>query len=161
MKTSYHEAKQAAKYISKKPTLTDQSAAAETDRNVIVHRFLKTGQAPGSFRDPMYADMTELPEDLRGYMDLARTLNTARSRLPEQLRNKSMEELMALTPETLKTILKPPATKPANNEGNDDNAHPRNQGHDAGLLPGTDGRPSEKRRSREPGQRNQQSGDSE
>lgn len=154
MKWSYHAAKAAARTISTQATLTDQSAANETDRNVIVHRFLTTGQAPGSFNPPTYGDLAELPEDLRGYINLAKRLANARNELPKQLHGMPIEELLALQPQQLKDILSPPVKPPDNQRNN--NAHNGDQRSDAGVLPGTDRRTPNPGRSGEPGAVNQQ-----
>lgn len=113
---SYYKNKTAAMTHTTKPTLTDQAAAHETDRNVIMARYQIHGQLPGSAKQPMYADFSALPGDLRGFLDQARSLKTLRGQLPPQLQKHSMEELLALTPEQLTTILTPPAPPPAPKE---------------------------------------------
>lgn len=97
-------------------TMTDQSQAHDTDINVIVKRYGVFGQAPGIDKEPIYGDFSDLPTDLRGFIEMGRTLEDERARLPEPLREMSMEELFALTPEKLTEILTPPATKPAEGE---------------------------------------------
>lgn len=97
-------------------TMTDQSQAHDTDINVIVKRYGVFGQAPGIDKEPIYGDFSDLPTDLRGFIEMGRTLDDERARLPEPLREMSMEELFALTPEKLTEILTPPATKPAEGE---------------------------------------------
>lgn len=159
MKWSYHEAKTAAIHNNKSPTLTDQSAAAETDRNVIVHRFLQSGTAPGSFKPPMYGDLAELPEDLRGYINMARKMANARQDLPKELHSLSLEELLALTPEQLHEKLHPRTTKRETKET--PNVDHGDKGQDAGLLPGTDGSPQKGGRSSQHGRGRQQPGDGE
>lgn len=113
----YRENKKRAITYNTEPTLTDQSGAHDADINVIVGRFLKTGVAPGSAQEPMYGDFTELPEDLRGYLETARSLKDLKGKLPPQLQGKSMEELMALKIEDIAAILTPP-DKPADSESN-------------------------------------------
>lgn len=113
---SYYRNKTAAMTHTTKPTLTDQAAAHETDRNVIMSRYMIHGQMPGSAKQPMYADFAALPGDLKGFLDQARSLKTLRGQLPTQLQKHSMEELLALTPEQLTTILTPPAPPPAPKE---------------------------------------------
>lgn len=103
--------RRAAAYVETGKTMTDQSAAATTDLHVIVNQFLKTGQS-GSRSTPRYGDFSELPEDLRGYINQARALNHHRTRLPEQLRNMPTNELLALTTEQIAQILNPPAPQP-------------------------------------------------
>lgn len=104
----YRKNKELAVTHTTQPTLTDQSAAHETDRNVIMSRYMIHGQMPGSAKQPMYADFAALPGDLRGFLDHARSLKTLRGQLPTQLQKHSLEELLALTPEQLTTILTPP-----------------------------------------------------
>lgn len=91
-----------------KPSLTDQSAAKETDRNIIVERYMVHGQAPGSGKQPMYGDFSNLPTSLAGFMSQARSLARLKKRLPPQLANMSQAELLALTPDKLTSILTPP-----------------------------------------------------
>lgn len=100
-----------------KPSLTDQSQARDTDINVIVGRYLKTGAAPGAPVAPINGDFTELPQDLRGFIETSRTIHKHRHQLPEKLRNMPVDELMRLTPDALANILKPPADTPAPKEG--------------------------------------------
>lgn len=100
-----------------KPSLTDQSQAKDTDINIIVNRFLKTGTAPGAPVAPIHGDFTELPQDLRAFIETSRTIHKHRNRLPEQLRNMPVDELMRLTPDALARILAPPATPPAPTQG--------------------------------------------
>lgn len=109
------ERRKAAAYSNTEPTLTDQSARATTDLNVIVNQFLKTGQSQ-SRSIPRYGDFTQIPTDLRGIIETSRSMNDYRRKLPEQLRGMSIQELLQLTPETLKRILTPPTTPPAKPE---------------------------------------------
>lgn len=95
------------------PTLTDQAGARETDINIIVGRFTSIGTVPGNAGTPMYYDAVGMPTDLRGFIDAARALEYHRSKLPAELKTMGIEELLALTPENVKTILTPPDKKPA------------------------------------------------
>lgn len=99
------------------PTLTDQSAANDTDLNVIVKQFLKTGTAPGNPGQPMFEDFTQYPEDLRGFIECAQSIKDHYGRLPEKLQVMDMNQLLSLTPEQLTDILKPDAPKPQNQGG--------------------------------------------
>lgn len=110
---SYAENKRRARTKTTTETLTDQSAAYETDRNVIVTRYMVHGQAPGALKQPMYGDFSQLPTDLRGFIEQARSIKRLRNKLPEQLRNIDTDALLRLTPDELKKILTPPATTPA------------------------------------------------
>lgn len=109
--------KQDAIYFSTKPTKTDQSQAANTDINIIVTQFLRTGQAPEG-ATPIYADFTQLPEDLRGFIEMGQNKQALIDSLPEQLKGLTYEELFALTPEQITAKLKP-ADKPADKPKDD------------------------------------------
>lgn len=95
---------------------TDQSQARETDINVIVAKMGITGTVPGNAQEPMYADWTQFPVDLREYIETARTMESLMEKLPEQLKGKRVEELLAMTPQAMVELLKP-ATPPAAKEG--------------------------------------------
>lgn len=117
----YMERRERLRTRSTMETATDQSEASNTDINVVIGYMLKTGQPPGDAK-PMYGDFTELPTDLRGFIEMARSMNRHRNRLPEKLRNMSVADLTALTREQLGEILKPPATPatpatPADDQG--------------------------------------------
>lgn len=105
---TYLTNKQKARTRTTEPSLTDQSQAYDTDINVIVGRFLKTGAAPGTAQEPMSGDFSELPEDLRGYIEASRSIKDTRRRLPTALKDMPIEELLALTPDKLTDILTPP-----------------------------------------------------
>jgi len=96
-----------AKTFNNEPTMTDQSQAAETDLNIIMKQFLKTGTVPGASGEPMYEDFTELPNDLRGMIELSRTMREQRRNLPEQIRHLPVEDLLGLTPDKWNAIMKP------------------------------------------------------
>lgn len=106
--------RKAAAFVNTQPTKTDQSAASQTDLNVIVNQFLKTGTT-SSRGNPRYGDFSELPQDLRGMIEQARSVQRLRRGLPDALREKPIEELLTLTPDQLTSILTPP--KPETNNG--------------------------------------------
>lgn len=110
---SYRENKERAKTRNDQPTMTEQSQARDTDINVIVGKFIKTGVAPGAAQEPQYGDFSNLPSDLRGFIEVAESLAEKRAALPAKLKNMPMDELLALTPEQLTNILTPPAEPPA------------------------------------------------
>lgn len=89
-------------------SLTDQSAAHDTNINVILKKYGVTGVAYGTTNAPEWLDHTQLPQDLREAFDMARRAAELKRNLPEQLRERSIEQLLALTPEEVTTILKPP-----------------------------------------------------
>lgn len=109
---SYRENKARARTVNNDPTMTEQSQARDTDINVIVGRFLKTGMAPGAPQEPQFGDFSNLPTDLRGFIEVANTLAEKRQALPDKLRDMPMDELLALTPDELTNILTPP-TEPS------------------------------------------------
>lgn len=110
----YAENKLNAMTRTTKPTLADQSQAHETDINVIVKRFAVTGRAPGTQRPPLSGDFSELPTDLRGFLEEAKQVKRLQKQLPKELQGKTVEQILALTPDELQTILTPlePTNKP-------------------------------------------------
>jgi len=113
MNSIYKRNKERAIYRNDEPTMTDQAGAKETDINIIVGRFMVSNQLPTNGQEPIYADFTHLPEDLRGFIETAQSLAEHRQNLPEALRDMPIEELLALTPEELTNKLTPPAPEPA------------------------------------------------
>lgn len=99
--------------INHEPTLTDQAGARDTDINVIVGRFGLGNLAPGSNKEPIYGDFTELPRDLRGFLEQARGIQDLVSRLPDKLKDIPLNELTTLTRDQLNAIFAPPAPTPA------------------------------------------------
>lgn len=106
----YQDNKNRAKYRDTSPTKTDQSQAANTDLNIIVNQFLRTGQAPQG-RQPIYADFTQLPNDLRGMIEMGRAIKSHQAELPEALRGIPVEKLVAMTNDQINAILAPPQQK--------------------------------------------------
>lgn len=104
---THEERRAAARYNSSKPTLTDQSQANETDINVIVGKFGIGNQVPGNPAQPMYGDFSQMPTDLRGFLEAKTQLEEARLALPPELRDIPTEELVYMTPEALAAKLKP------------------------------------------------------
>lgn len=112
-----HEDRRAkGRTTNNKPTLTDQSQATDTNVNVILKKYGITGKTTGTTAQPEYLDHSLMPQDLREAFEMARQARGLRNKLPEALRDKTLEELTALTPEELKTILEPPAPPPAPKE---------------------------------------------
>lgn len=105
---SYRENKQRAIYRNTEPTLTDQSQANDTDINVIVKKYGALGTVPVPPGEAMYGDFTKIPTDLRAMIEESRMLDNYRAKLPPQLKDMSVDELMELTPQKLTTILTPP-----------------------------------------------------
>lgn len=105
----YQKNKIKAKTFNNQPTLTDQAGARDTDINVIVGQFLIHGQVPGNANTPLEGmDFTAMPTDLRGFIELGRSIDENRARLPPELKGLDTNKLLSLTPEELKTILTPP-----------------------------------------------------
>lgn len=109
----YHENKRRAITHNTDPTLTDQAGAAQTDINIIMNQFLKTGQVPGTDAVPMYGDFTDIPDDFRGMLEMSRDVMEYRNQLPQPLRELPIEEILTLTPEDVQKKLAPP-DPPAN-----------------------------------------------
>lgn len=105
---THEERRAAARTINTEPTLTDQSQANETDINVIIGRFGVGGTVTATKKEPMYGDFSELPTDLKGFLDARHELEEARLRLPKELRDIPTEELVYMTGEALKAKLTPP-----------------------------------------------------
>lgn len=115
----YLQRKAAAIFVNNQPTMTDQSGARETDINIIVGKMGITGALAQAQGEPTYGDFSDFPADLRETIELARGLNAQRAKLPEQLRDKPIEELMALTRDDITRILTPaqtPATPPGSDK---------------------------------------------
>lgn len=113
--SNWRKNKAKAIYINTEPTMTDQAAAKDTDINVIVKQFGVHGQMPRGPKDPIYGDFTGMPESLRDAVEMARKANYHKRSLPPQLADLSIEELLALTPDTLKAKLAT-ADKPADDK---------------------------------------------
>lgn len=114
----YKANKQDAVTFNREPTMTDQSQAENTDINVIVNQFLKTGQVQQG-ATPIYADFSELPDDLRGFIEVGRSIGRLEGELPEQLRGIPVHELVTMTNEQLLAKLAPP-DKTADKQKDDD-----------------------------------------
>jgi len=89
------------------PTMTDQAGARDTDINVIVGQFLTTGRVPGTTKEPIYEDFSQLPKDLRGFIEMGRALEEHRKELPAQLRGIPIDRLVGLTKDQIDAILAP------------------------------------------------------
>lgn len=113
---SYAVNKLKSKTVNKLPSLTDQSAAKDTDRNVIVKKFMIHGQVPSGTKPSIFADFTKLPTDLKGFLRQAQSVGKLRKDLPPEFRDLTMEALMTLTPQQIAEKLKKPEP-PANKEG--------------------------------------------
>lgn len=113
---AYRTNKAKAVFNNTEPSLTDQSQAKDTDINVIVKRYGVHGTAPGINGEPLYGDFTNIPTDLRTMIETSRELENYRRKLPKQLAELPIEELIALTPEKLTSILTPPAPTPEPNK---------------------------------------------
>lgn len=106
----YKANKQDAITYNDEPTMTDQSQAESTDINIIVTQFLRTGHTPGQ-QPPIFADFASLPEDLRGFIDMGRSIEEHRGDLPEALRRIPLNDLVNMSDEQITAILTPPEPK--------------------------------------------------
>lgn len=110
--TRYLARKEAAKYRSSKPTMTDQSQAADTDVNIIMGKFGIGGTVTVTGKQPIYGDFTDLPNNLADMIRMARRSAELRQTLPNQLREMPDKKLFALTKDELTNILTPPQKDP-------------------------------------------------
>ena len=69
----------------KDPSRTSQAFAEESDINVIVNRFLKTGTLPPTFRAPTYGDFSGV-SDYQGALNAVIKANEAFDQLPAGMR---------------------------------------------------------------------------
>lgn len=104
----YYANKRRSIYVDATPTKTDQAGANQSDINIIVGQQLVTGYAPGSPKPPMYEDFTQFPTDLREMLETSRKTKELRARLPKELREKPLEELLTLTTDAITRIITPP-----------------------------------------------------
>lgn len=114
---NYERNRALARTVNNEPTMTDQAAAKDTDINRIVASYKVTGQMPQAAAQPVYADFSELPDDLRGMMETAKQLRQHMDKLPPQLRNLGPEQLLALKGDDLKRILTPPVKQTDEKKG--------------------------------------------
>lgn len=112
---AYLTAKARARYRSQKPSLTDQSQAAENDVNVIVRNYAVTGTAPGRPGPGITGDFTQLPPDLRGLIEQARSIEHHRKQLPKALQDLTIQDLCEMDNQALLAYLKP-AVQPTTTE---------------------------------------------
>lgn len=68
-----------------KKSLTDQSKIKETDANVIVNRYARTGEWPGSFTEGKFADVSEVKDLHQSLTDIGNA-KAAFMALPAQIR---------------------------------------------------------------------------
>lgn len=108
---SYRINKERAKFRTTKPSKTDQSAAKDTDVNVIMKQYNITGMIAGSKIQPQFGDYTQA-RDLKGMLDLQRNLRTNHASLHAKLQELPLDELFALTEQQITDILAPPAQPP-------------------------------------------------
>lgn len=97
---------------SAKPTRTVQDLASQTDINIIMRNQAITGTVPGAPRQPIYGDFSEIPTDLRGMIEISRSVNQLLYKLPPELQGMDRNEILSLTPEQLAEKLKKPAPNP-------------------------------------------------
>lgn len=103
------------------PSLTDQSAAPSTDVNVILanHKFNEPALGRGAAEAPQYEDYTNLPDDYRQALELARQLPNTWGKLPPVLQGIPIDQLINKTPNEINAMLipaQPPAKPPESKE---------------------------------------------
>lgn len=84
-------------FFTKGPSQTKTSFASDCDINVIVARFLKTGQLPQAVVPPAYMDTTQVPVGTDALMAI-RTAQQAFEQLPLALRREIGHDPRALEP---------------------------------------------------------------
>lgn len=104
-KITYYERAEALATRDDTPTLTDQAAADGTDINVIVGQFLGQPGAPGTTKQPMFEDFSELPTDLRGFFEVGMSMQRHVESLPPELQALTVEQLMNSTGAELAAIM--------------------------------------------------------
>lgn len=108
MNSNYRRNKELAKYRNTDPTMTDQAGATDTDINVIVRNFNVHGQAPGTSREPTYADFSALPNDFRDMIEAAREAVNHYRALPAELRDIPLDELVHLSNDDIARRIRKP-----------------------------------------------------
>lgn len=111
----YQLNKAKSRTVTTQPTKTDQAGAGETSLHTIISRYGVSGQMPVTNRTPITGDLTKMPTELREVFQMARSMRENRAKLPKQLRELPLEQLLALTREELDKLLKP-ASPPAPKE---------------------------------------------
>jgi len=102
---SYRENKRRAITPTIGVTMTDQSGAEATDINVIVRKMNQTGMMPAGAKQPIYADFSDIPNNLKDMLDMSRNLEEHRSQLPEGLQGLSTAELINTPPARLQEMI--------------------------------------------------------
>lgn len=81
-------ASDAAAFFSSNPTLTQQHFKDEADINVIVDRFLKTGEVPQQDARAMYGDFLDVPESYQDALNAVLDAQDAFQALPAKIRDR-------------------------------------------------------------------------
>lgn len=101
----YAENKARSKILTIGTTMTDQSGAAATDINIIVAKMNQTGMMPQTSKQGFYADMSEIPTNLRDMLELSNSMEQNRNSLPDALRHLSTAELLDTPPQRLQEMM--------------------------------------------------------
>lgn len=79
--------RRSVKLICTDPSLTQQGYESQTDINKIIERFKKTGELPFTFKEPVYGDVSMLPDYAEALMQVEYA-REAFMQLPAELRSK-------------------------------------------------------------------------
>lgn len=101
----YAENKARSKIITIGETMADQAGAEATDINVIVKKMAATGSMPTSTKQPFYADMSELPNNLRDMLEMGKQVDNHRAQLPKALQHLTTGELINTDPKQLQRMI--------------------------------------------------------
>jgi len=85
-----HQLSEVTGIIFIKPSMTKESYAKDADINVIVSRFLKTGELPSNLKDNGWTsqDFTSAPEDYQTALNLVNAARDQFLTLPAKLRDR-------------------------------------------------------------------------
>jgi len=93
----YYQNRTHARTVNNEPSLTEQSMARDTDLNIIVEKFKITGRVPSAQHNPSRAT-SPTSRTTSGDSSKPQKHQDCRAKLPPQLREMPIEQLLALNP---------------------------------------------------------------